>query len=254
MPSQAGGDAPPYSETNDSDFAGFSHRFQSRPHFNFAVLIPSFTLCGRLRILKIDSSASLRKFRRAPINPMKLLRILSLLIMTTLTSTPLQAESASLQIIPLKDIDGKDTSLKSYSGKVVLLVNVASKCGLTKQYEALQGLYDKYKDQGLVVIGLPCNDFGGQEPGTNAEVKEFCSTNYKVTFPLMDKLHVKGAEQHPLYAELTGPNAKFPGEIKWNFGKFLVARDGKVIARFEPKTMPDEAEVTAAIEAALAAK
>lgn len=185
---------------------------------------------------------------------MKLLRLLSLLIMTAIASTSLYAGESKLYTIPLKDIDGKEASLKSYSGKVLLLVNVASKCGLTPQYQALQSLYEKHKDQGLVVIGFPCNDFGGQEPGTNAEVKEFCSTNYKVTFPIMDKLHVKGAEQHPLYAELTGPTAAFPGEIKWNFGKFLVGRDGKVIARFEPKTAPDDAEVTKAIETALAAK
>jgi glutathione peroxidase len=167
---------------------------------------------------------------------------------------PLMAEDPKIYSIPLKDIDGKETSLKTYSGKVVLAVNVASQCGLTPQYKALQSLYEKHKDAGLVVVGFPCNDFGSQEPGTNAEVKEFCSTKYKVTFPMMDKLHVKGAEQHALYKELSGPGAAFPGDVKWNFGKFLIGRDGKVLARFEPNAKPESPEVAKAIEAALAAK
>ncbi|MFO1460198.1 MAG: glutathione peroxidase [Verrucomicrobiota bacterium] len=162
--------------------------------------------------------------------------------------------AASVQDIPLKDIDGKDTSLKAYQGKVVLVVNVASKCGLTPQYTALEALYRKYKDQGLVIVGFPCNDFGAQEPGTPTEIKTFCSTKYDVTFPLMSKLHVKGPEQHPLYLQLTGKDAKFPGDIEWNFGKFLIARDGTVIQRFSPKTTPDSPEVTTAVQAALKAK
>ncbi|MBN8246636.1 MAG: glutathione peroxidase [Verrucomicrobia bacterium] len=164
------------------------------------------------------------------------------------------ALAATVQDVPLKDIDGKDTSLKAYNGKVVLVVNVASKCGLTPQYTALEALYRKYKDQGLVIVGFPCNDFGAQEPGTPVEIKEFCSTKYDVTFPLMGKLHVKGPEQHPLYVQLTGKDAKFPGDIEWNFGKFLIARDGTVIQRFSPKTTPDSSDVTAAIEQALKAK
>jgi glutathione peroxidase len=170
-----------------------------------------------------------------------------LLAMSTFAATPLQE-------IPLKDIDGKPTSLKSYSGKVILVVNVASKCGLTPQYEALEGIYKKYQGKGLVVVGFPCNDFAGQEPGTADEIKTFCSTKYNVTFPLMSKLHVKGPEQHPLYAHLTGKEAKFPGDIEWNFGKFVVGRNGEVVARFSPKTKPDDAEVVAAIESALSAK
>src|SRR6266446_1472246 len=139
------------------------------------------------------------------------------------------ADEPKLQSIPLKDIDGKETSLKAFAGKVVLAVNVASQCGNTPQYAGLQSLYEKLKDKGLVVVGFPCNDFGAQEPGSNQEIKEFCSTNYRVTFPMMDKLHVKGAGQHPLYKELTGPGAAFPGNVQWNFGKFLIGPDGKVL-------------------------
>jgi glutathione peroxidase len=170
-----------------------------------------------------------------------------------ITATAL-AEPPKLLSIPLKDIDGKDTSLNAFSGKVILAVNVASRCGNTPQYSALQSVYEKNKDAGLVVVGFPANDFGKQEPGTDAEVKEFCSTKYKVTFPMMSKVAVKGADQHPLYKELTGPGAAFPGDVKWNFGKFLIGRDGKVIARFEPGVKPDDAKVTKAIEEALAAK
>ena len=165
------------------------------------------------------------------------------------------AKSTALYDIPLKDIDGKDTSLKAYQGKVLLLVNVASKCGFTRQYKPLETVYKKYKDQGLVIVGLPSNDFGGQEPGSNAEIKEFCSSKFDVSFPLMDKLGVKpGPAQHPLYTALTGPDSPKPGVVKWNFAKFLVSRDGKILARFESGDEPDSAKVTEAIEAALKAK
>lgn len=187
---------------------------------------------------------------RQTLSPMKRLTLLASALFAAMTTT----FAASVQDIPLKDIDDKDTSLKAYQGKVVLVVNVASKCGLTPQYKALEALYRKYKDQGLVIVGFPCNDFGSQEPGTPTEIKTFCSTKYDVTFPLMAKLHVKGPEQHPLYLQLTGKDAKFPGDIEWNFGKFLIARDGTVIQRFSPKTTPDSAEVTAAVETALKAK
>ncbi len=156
--------------------------------------------------------------------------------------------------VPVKDIDGKDTSLKAQKAKVMLVVNVASKCGLTPQYEALEKVHRKYKDRGFSVVGFPCNDFNGQEPGTPEEIKEFCKSKYDVSFPLMGKLHVKGPEQHPLYAALTGAGAAFPGDIEWNFGKFLVTADGKVLKRFSPRTPPDHADVTAAIEAALGGK
>jgi glutathione peroxidase len=162
---------------------------------------------------------------------------------------------STLYDIPLKDIHGKSTSLKAYKGKTLLLVNVASKCGLTPQYSALEAIQKKYKDKGFVVLGFPSNDFGGQEPGTNEEIQEFCSTKYNVTFPLFDKVHVKeGPEQHALYKALTGEGAPFPGEVKWNFGKFLISKDGKIVKRFEPPTKPDSTEVTEAVEAALASK
>lgn len=179
-------------------------------------------------------------------------RVLAVSLLLTVMTSAFAA--GTLQEIPLKDIDGKDTSLKAYDGKVVLVVNVASKCGLTPQYKSLEALYRKYKDQGLVIVGFPCNDFAAQEPGTAEEIKTFCSTKYDVTFPLMAKLHVKGPEQHPLYLQLTGKDAKFPGDVEWNFGKFLVARDGTVIQRFHSKTAPDSAEVTAAVEQALKVK
>jgi glutathione peroxidase len=135
----------------------------------------------------------------------------------------------TLQNIPLNDINDQPTSLKAYAGEVVLLVNVASKCGFTKQYSGLEALYKKYKDKGLVVIGVPSNDFGGQEPGSAAEIKAFCTSKFDVTFPLMAKIHVKGTEKHPLYAALTGPDSAFPGEVKWNFQKFLIGRDGRLL-------------------------
>jgi glutathione peroxidase len=160
----------------------------------------------------------------------------------------------SIYNIPLKDIDGQATSLKPYQGKVLLIVNVASKCGFTPQYTALEALYQKYKDQGLVVLGFPCNQFGGQEPGTDAEIKQFCTSKYSVTFPMFDKLEVNGANRHPLYVLLAGPDSPFPGNIRWNFTKFLIGRDGKIISRFDSAVKPDSAEVTKAIEAALAAK
>ncbi|MBP7950319.1 MAG: glutathione peroxidase [Verrucomicrobiales bacterium] len=156
--------------------------------------------------------------------------------------------------IKLKDIDGRDTSLKAHAGKVLLIVNVASRCGLTPQYAALQALHEKYRDKGFTVLGFPCNDFRDQEPGSSAEIKEFCSTKYRVTFPLFEKLHVKGPEQHPLYKALTGPDGAFPGDVKWNFGKFLIGADGKPLERFEPKTVPDDPAVIQAVEAALARK
>jgi glutathione peroxidase len=175
--------------------------------------------------------------------------ITTLTLALTVAATAVSAKD--LQSIPLKDIDGEDTSLKAYDGKVVLVVNVASKCGLTKQYKELQALYDKYKDKGFVILGFPCNDFGGQEPGSLEEIKTFCTDNYSVTFPLFEKLHVKGAEQHPLYAALTGEKGAFPGDVKWNFGKFLLDKKGKPIARFEPRTTPDDESITKAIEEAL---
>jgi glutathione peroxidase len=159
--------------------------------------------------------------------------------------------AADISKIPFKTADGKETSLSAYSGKVVLLVNVASKCGFTKQYTGLQKLYEDNQAKGLVVIGFPCNNFGGQEPGTIEEIQEFCSTKFNVTFPIMDKIDVKGKDQHPLYTALTGKDAAFPGDVKWNFGKILIGKDGKPLARFESGTKPDSKELSDAITAAL---
>jgi glutathione peroxidase len=164
------------------------------------------------------------------------------------------ADMKSLYDIPLKDIDGKPTSLKAYQGKVLLIVNVASKCGFTPQYKGLEAIHLKYQSRGFTVLGFPCNDFGAQEPGSNEQIKQFCTADYSVTFPMFDKLHVKGSEQHPLYAALTGKEAPFPGDVGWNFGKFLIGKDGKIVKRFDSKVTPESAEVTAAVEEALKAK
>jgi glutathione peroxidase len=156
----------------------------------------------------------------------------------------------------VKDIDGKDVNLADYKGKVVMIVNVASKCGFTPQYKALEAVYEKYKDQGFVIIGFPANNFKSQEPGSNEEIKQFCSDKYNVTFPMMSKISVKGDDKAPLYKFLTEePTAgDFKGDISWNFNKFLVDRNGQVFARFASPTKPDDAQVTGAIEKALAAK
>jgi glutathione peroxidase len=162
------------------------------------------------------------------------------------------AHAAELSAIPFNTITGETSSLAAYKGKAVLVVNTASKCGLTKQYGALEALHKKYADKGFTVIGFPCNDFGNQEPGTADEIVQFCKTKFSVSFPLMEKIHVKGPEQHPLYAALTGKDGAFPGDVKWNFGKFLIGKDGKPLARFEPKEKPDSPDIAAAIEKALA--
>ena len=156
----------------------------------------------------------------------------------------------------MKSIDGKDVPLSKYKGKVVLIVNVASKCGLTAQYAQLQELHQKFGSRGLAVIGFPANNFGNQEPGSEPEIREFCTKNYGVTFDMFAKVSVKGEDQSELYRFLTTESKanKFPGEIEWNFAKFLVDRDGQVIARFSPKVRPDDKEVLAAIEKALEAK
>ncbi len=181
---------------------------------------------------------------------MKTIALLAaLLIMQTIT-----ARAGSLYDIKLKDIDGKDTTLAAYKGKAVLIVNVASKCGYTKQYAGLEATYLKYKDKGLVVLGFPCNQFGGQEPGTNEEIKQFCSSKFNVTFPLFDKLEVNGEKRHPLYVALAGKDSPFPGDIKWNFNKFLIGKGGKILNRYDSKVTPESEELTKAVEGALAAK
>jgi len=160
--------------------------------------------------------------------------------------------AGSIYDFTLNSIDGKPMPLATFKGKVILVVNVASRCGFTPQYSALEGIYEKYKDQGFVILGFPANNFGHQEPGTNAEIKKFCSAKYNVTFPMYAKISVKGDDQAPLYKYLTeGANPAYAGEIKWNFTKFLVDRDGHVVQRFEPDTTPDSPQVTSAIEQAL---
>lgn len=156
----------------------------------------------------------------------------------------------------MKDIDGKAVDLSKYQGKVILMVNVASKCGYTPQYKDLEAIYKKYSDQGLVILGFPANEFGQQEPGSDSDIKTFCTDKYNVTFPMFSKVVVKGEGQCPLYKFLTSSDTdpKFAGDIKWNFTKFLIARDGSVVNRFEPKVNPSSEEATKAIEAELAKK
>jgi glutathione peroxidase len=159
----------------------------------------------------------------------------------------------SLYDIPLHTLSGEATSLDAYQGKAVLLVNVASKCGLTPQYTGLERLQQQYGDRGFTVLGVPCNQFAGQEPGTAEEIETFCSTTYGVTFPITEKVDVNGQKRHPLYEQLT-PTADAQGEaddIQWNFEKFLVAPDGKVVNRFRPPVNPEAPEVISAIEAVL---
>lgn len=177
----------------------------------------------------------------------------------------------AIQDIPLKTIRGEDAALSDYAGKVLLVVNVASKCGLTPQYEGLEKLYRDYRDRGLVVMGFPANDFAGQEPGSNDEIASFCTTNFGVDFPMFEKIVATGPEKHPLYAGLTGAMPAKAGdaagfreklrgfgmtptedpEVLWNFEKFVVGRDGNVVARFSPDTAPDDPALVAAIETAL---
>ncbi len=174
--------------------------------------------------------------------------LISLVGVIVLGAMPLLADSGVYNFT-LSSIDGNPTPLSTYKGKVVLLVNVASRCGYTPQYSALESLYEKYKDQGLVILGFPANNFGAQEPGTNAEIKNFCSTKYNVSFPMFSKVSVKGDDTTPLYQFLTQKaNPAVAGEIKWNFTKFLVDRSGRVVARFEPAVTPDSPEVVAAVE------
>jgi len=156
--------------------------------------------------------------------------------------------SNSIYDFTMNNIDGQSTPLKSLQGKVVLLVNVASQCGYTPQYAGLESLYEKYKTRGFVIVGVPANNFGSQEPGTNEEIKTFCTRKYNVTFPMMSKVSVKGADIAPLYSYLTSTKG---GDVKWNFTKFLIGKDGQVIDRFEPKVTPDSPELAAAIEKAL---
>jgi len=178
----------------------------------------------------------------------KLVALIALMGMT------LMAAEKTVHDFTLNSIDGQAAPLSAYKGKVLLLVNVASRCGFTPQYTALEAVYEKYQDRGLVIVGVPANNFGAQEPGTNQEIKTFCSSKYHVTFPMMAKVSVKGGDITPLYQFLTDKtiHPKTGGEIGWNFTKFLVGPDGRVINRFDSEVTPDSAEVTSAIEKALA--
>ncbi len=159
--------------------------------------------------------------------------------------------TATITDLAVTTIDGKEKPLSEYAGKVLLIVNVASRCGFTPQYTGLEALYQQYHAQGLEVLAFPCNDYGGQEPGTNEEIVQFCSTKYDVTFPLFDKVRAKGSQQHPLYARLTSVDSA--GDVSWNFEKFLVNKKGEVVARFKSAVKPDAPELVGAIEQALAA-
>ena len=160
----------------------------------------------------------------------------------------------SLHELPVQDIDGNQTTLGPHRGRVLLIVNLASACGYTSQYEGLQALFARYEARGLTVLGFPCNQFGDQESGSNAEIKQFCSANFHVTFPMFAKIEVNGPKRHPLYAALAGKSSPFPGDVSWNFNTFLVGRDGRILARFGSGAAPESEEVVKAIEAALAVK
>ena len=158
---------------------------------------------------------------------------------------------SELYEIQTTTIDGNDITLDQFKGQVLLVVNVASACGLTPQYTGLQALYTKYSDRNFTVVGFPCNQFGAQEPGTEQEIADFCSTNYQVSFPMMSKIDVNGPSRHPLYDLLAGDNAKFPGDITWNFEKFLISKDGEIIQRFSPQTTPEDRALVSAVESAI---
>ena len=187
---------------------------------------------------------------------MRLALIIVSVLITSWAGAVLAAEDTAMPTpvlaTTMTDIDGKPYAFAADSGKVIMLVNVASRCGNTPQYTALEAMFEKYKDQGFVIVGIPANNFGGQEPGSDPEIKTFCTSKYQVTFPILSKVSVKGDDICPLYQYLT-TQSPFPGPIGWNFAKFLVGRDGQVVARFDPKTKPDNADLVAAVEKAIAA-
>ena len=193
---------------------------------------------------------------------LKLLMVLPLLAIAMAVVVPSAAEEKSPAKTPaaldfkMKSLDGKDVDLSKYQGKVVLVVNVASACGLTPQYKQLEALHEKYAEKGLAVLGFPCNQFGEQEPGSATEIKEFCQKEYGVKFDMFAKIEVNGKDACPLYKHLTSLETKpaGAGKISWNFEKFLIGRSGEVVARFSPRTKPDAPEVLKAIEAELAKK
>jgi glutathione peroxidase len=176
------------------------------------------------------------------------MKFFSLILMTAISSL----HASNLYEHKLTTIDGEETSLSEHKGKVILMVNVASRCGFTRQYKGLEELYQKYKDQGLVVCGFPCNQFGGQEPGSESEIKEFCSTKFGVSCPMESKIDVNGPTRHPLYEEIIGSNGPLKGNIKWNFGKILLSKNGQPIDRYGSMTSPTSGKLAKAIEKALA--
>jgi glutathione peroxidase len=189
----------------------------------------------------------MKKLRRAEFLSYFLAGVFAVMMVASAYAAP-----KSIYDFTLPLLNGKDAPLADYKGKVVLVVNVASRCGFTPQYSALESIYEKYKDQGFVIIGFPANNFAGQEPGTNEEIAKFCTGKYNVTFPVYGKISVKGDDQAPLYSFLTkDANPALTGDIKWNFTKFLVDRDGHVVERFEPPVTPDSPEVVSAIEVQL---
>jgi len=169
----------------------------------------------------------------------------TLLLSLLMTSLAIAAET-NVSDIAVKDIDGKDTTLKAYAGKVLLIVNVASECGYTSQYAGMQALHEKYAGKGFAVLGFPCNDFGGQEPGSEADIKQFCTSRYSVTFPMFSKVKITGDDKHPLFAGLTAGK-----DVQWNFEKFLVGKDGKLIARYGSDAEPEGGEIETAVKKAL---
>jgi glutathione peroxidase len=173
------------------------------------------------------------------------------LLLVLVAATAFAARDADVLSYTMDRIDGTPQPLGDYRGQVLLIVNVASKCGNTPQYEGLEALYEKYQDQGFAVLGFPSNDFGGQEPGSNAEIAKFCRSTYGVKFPMFGKIQVKGDDAHPLYQQITGLPEPIGGPVKWNFQKYLVDRNGQVVARFSPFTQPDDAKLIARIEALL---
>jgi glutathione peroxidase len=198
-----------------------------------------------------------REFTMKKIMTMMLMGLLGLGIANRAVRSNEQTGGEKMKSIydfTMKDIDGKDQKLEQYKGKVIMIVNVASRCGYTPQYAGLQKIYQQYKDKGLVILGFPANNFLGQEPGSNEEIKQFCSVNYQVTFPMFSKISVKGKDIAPLYKYLTEKetNPEFAGDISWNFNKFLIDRQGKIVARFGSRTAPEDEEVVRAIEQALA--
>lgn len=177
------------------------------------------------------------------------MKILLTILIALLFSTNM---NDSIYSFTFDDIDGNSTTLEQYKGNVLLIVNVASKCGYTPQYDGLQAIYDQFKDQGLVIVGFPANNFKGQEPGTNADIKQFCQLEYGVEFPMASKVSVIGDDQDPLFTYLTSqPNPDFEGDIKWNFEKFLIDKDGKLVHRFRSSVKPQSEELVSAIKSLL---